>query len=116
MLTHKELTQKMLINPKVKAEYDALEEEFSIFDELLRARMNAGLTQAEVAKIMGTKTPAVARLEAGGGSNQHSPSVSTLRKYAKAVGCHVEIKLVQNLNDTHHFLTINPNEKNQRVI
>jgi len=96
MLAHDELTGKMLSNPEVKAEYDSLENEFSLFDELLKARMNAGLTQGEVANIMGTKTPAIARLEAGGGNKKHSPSISTLRKYADAVGCHLEIKLVQN--------------------
>ena len=96
MLAHDELTKKMLSNPEVKAEYDSLEDEFSLFDELLKARMTAGLTQGEVANIMGTKTPAIARLEAGGGNKKHSPSISTLRKYADAVGCHLEIKLVQN--------------------
>ena len=96
MLTHEELKQKMLSNPEVKAEYDALQEEFSFFDELLKARKSAGLTQSEVAEMMGTKTPAVARLEAGGGSEKHSPSIQTLQKYAKAVDCHLEIKLVQN--------------------
>jgi transcriptional regulator with XRE-family HTH domain len=64
-----------------------------LLDELLKARGRAGLTQAEVAARMGTKTPAVARLEAGGGSRQHSPSVATLRKYARAVGCRLEIRL-----------------------
>ncbi|MCU7958807.1 MAG: helix-turn-helix domain-containing protein [gamma proteobacterium symbiont of Bathyaustriella thionipta] len=96
MLTHEELKQKILSNPDVKSEYDSLQEEFSLFDELLNARMTAGLTQSEVAKLMGTKTPAIARLENGGGSQQHSPSITTLRKYAKAVGCHLEIKLVNN--------------------
>ncbi len=95
MLTHEELKKSMLSNPKVKSEYDSLQEEFSLFDELLKARVHAGLTQAEVADRMGTKTPAVARLENGGGNKQHSPSISTLRKYAKAVDCHLEIKLVQ---------------------
>lgn len=96
MLIHEELKKKMLDNPQVKAEYDALEEEFALFDELLKARMQAGLTQAQVADRMGTKTPAVARLEAGGGSRRHSPSISTLNKYAKAVGCHLEIRLVRD--------------------
>ncbi|RDH84750.1 MAG: transcriptional regulator [endosymbiont of Galathealinum brachiosum] len=96
MRTHKELKQQMLDNPDVKSEYDSLEEEFSLFDELLNARMNAGLTQAEVAHRMGTKTPAIARLEAGGGNKKHSPSISTLRKYAEAVNCHIEIRLVRN--------------------
>jgi len=96
MMTHKELKEKMLSNSDVKAEYDSLEKEFSLFEELLKARTIAGLTQAEVAERMGTKTPAIARLESGGGNKKHSPSLSTLQKYAQAVNCHVEIKLVQN--------------------
>src|SRR5207245_8889248 len=91
MLTHEQLVKKMLKRPGVKAEYDAQEEEFALLDELLRARKRAGLTQAEVAKRMGTMTPAVARLEGGGGKNRHSPSLATLRKYAKAVRCRLQI-------------------------
>jgi len=77
-----------------RKEYDALGEEFALFDILLKARYDAGLTQAEVAERMGTKTSAVARLEAGGGRQKHSPSLATLRKYAAAVGCRLEINLV----------------------
>jgi transcriptional regulator with XRE-family HTH domain len=93
MLTHDQMVKRMLKRHEVKAEYDAQAEEFGLLDELLRARQRAGLTQAEVAKRMGTMTPAVARLEGGGGKNRHSPSLATLRKYAKAVGCRLEIKL-----------------------
>jgi len=77
-----------------REEYDALEEQFALFDTLLKARYEAGLTQADVAERMGTKTSAIARLEAGGGRQKHSPSLATLRKYAAAVGCRIEIKLV----------------------
>jgi transcriptional regulator with XRE-family HTH domain len=94
MLSHDEFVAKLLSDPEVKAEYDAMEDEFALFDEFLKARRNAGLTQAEVATRMGTKPPAVARIEAGGGSRKHSPSVSTLRRYAKAVGCKLKIELV----------------------
>jgi len=87
------MVKQMLKKPAVKAAYDAQAEEFALLDELLRARRRAGLTQAEVARRMGTKTPAVARLEAGGGSKRHSPSLATLRKYAAGVGCRVEIRL-----------------------
>lgn len=79
-----------------KQEYDALAGEFALFDALLKARQAAGLTQAEVAERMGTQTSAVARLEAGGGSQKHSPSIATLQKYAEAVGCHLEIHLVRS--------------------
>lgn len=94
MKTHTEMIAAWKADPKFRKAYDALEEEFILFDELLKARSHAGLTQSEVAERMGTKTPAVARLEAGGGSKKHSPSLATLRKYAAAVGCRLEIKLV----------------------
>ena len=94
MLTHDELKAKALRDPHVRAEYNALEAEFAWLAELLQARNRAGLTQAEVAERMGTTPSAVARLEAGGGSQKHSPSIATLRKYAEAVGCMVEVKLV----------------------
>jgi transcriptional regulator with XRE-family HTH domain len=93
MLTHEEMVKEMLEAPAVKAEYDAQAEEYALLDEMLRARQRAGLTQAEVAARMGTKPPAVARLEAGGGSRRHSPSIASLRRYAEAVGCRLEIRL-----------------------
>src|SRR5437016_10763973 len=96
MMTHKALVSKMLRRPSVKAQYDAQAEEFAFLDELLKARRKAGLTQAEVAARMGSKAPAVARLEAGGGRRGHSPPIATLRRYAKAVGCRLEIRLLPN--------------------
>ena len=81
-------------DPAFRKEYDPLEEEFVLFDALVSARHQAGLSQADVAERMGTQTPAIARLEAGGGRQRHSPSLATLRKYAAAVGCRLEIKLV----------------------
>jgi transcriptional regulator with XRE-family HTH domain len=92
--THDDMLTAWKTDSTFRKEYDALEDEFALFDILLKARYDAGLTQAEVAERMGTKTSAVARLEAGGGRQQHSPSLATLRKYAAAVGCRLEIKLV----------------------
>ena len=80
-------------DPKFKIEYDALAEEFQLLREMLRARKRAGLTQEAVAKKMGTKAPAIARLEGAATVAKASPSVRTLRKYAKAVGCFLEIRL-----------------------
>lgn len=94
MKTHDEMIADWQRDPAFRTEYEALEDEFALFDELLRAREQAGLTQAEVAARMGTQAPAVARLEAGGGRAGHSPSLTTLRKYARAVGCQLEIRMV----------------------
>ncbi|WP_423368092.1 helix-turn-helix domain-containing protein [Burkholderia sp. LMG 32019] len=79
-------TKRLLADPAVKTAYDALEEEFSALDALLAARRDAGLTQAQVAERMGTTASAVSRLEASLSSDKHSPSFSTLRKYAAACG------------------------------
>ncbi|MDM8544503.1 helix-turn-helix transcriptional regulator [Desulfococcaceae bacterium HSG9] len=73
-----------------------MEPEFSLLRELLKARQKVGISQAEIAKRMGTKAPAIARLESSLSSGQHSPSIATLKKYASALGCHIEIKLVAN--------------------
>ena len=95
MKTHEEMVSEWMQDPAFVQEYNALEEEFSLFDELLRARKEAGMTQAEVAVRMATQPSVVARLEAGGGRERHSPSIATLKKYAAAIGCRLEIKMVR---------------------
>ena len=95
MGTHAELKAKALAKPEVRAEYERLNrEDFAILDEILAARREAGLTQAQVAERMGTKAPAVARLESALASGKHSPSLVTLRKYAAALGKRIEVHLV----------------------
>ena len=81
--------KRMLKNPKVKAEYDALAPEFALASELIGARAKAKLSQVEVARRMGTSQSAVARMESG----RTLPSTASLVKYARAVGRKVEIKL-----------------------
>ena len=94
-LTHKQMVNKMLKNSAVKAEVDKLNrEEFAILDEILAARKESGLTQAQIAKLMGTQAPAVARLESSLATGKHSPSLNTLRKYAAEVGKKIELHLV----------------------
>lgn len=93
--THEELKRKALADPQVRAEYDALEEEFALLTEMIRARQKADKTQQEVANAMGTTTSVVGRLETGGGKRQHSPSLATLKRYAQAIGCELKIKFVQ---------------------
>jgi DNA-binding XRE family transcriptional regulator len=95
MLTHDQLVAKMLKKPGVREAVDELNRtEFAILDEILTARMAAGLTQAQVAKRMGTQTPAIARLENALATGKHSPSLKTLKRYAEALGKRVEVHLV----------------------
>jgi len=94
-MNHNQLKDKALRKQSVREEYDALKPEFSLLREMLKARNDAGLSQADVAERMGTKPPAITRLESSLTSGRHSPSIATLKKYAEAVGCHLEIKFVQ---------------------
>lgn len=75
-----------------QAAYDALAVEYAIASEMLAARSRAGLTQEVVASRMGTSKSSVSRLESAG---KHAPSLSSIKRYAEAVGCKVEFKLVR---------------------
>ncbi len=80
MTDHEKMIEKWKKDPAFMVEYDALEDEFDLLDELLKAREHAGMTQEDVARVMNTRPPVVARIESGGGREYHSPSVDTLRK------------------------------------
>ena len=95
-MSHNELKRKALNRTGVKAEYEALEPEFTLLKSLLSARKKAGLSQAEIAKRMGTKPPAITRLESSLTSGKHSPSLATLKKYVEVLGYRLEIRIVQN--------------------
>lgn len=89
----KSFKARALARRDVKEAYDALAEEFSFLDEILKARTEAGLTQAEVAARTGTTQSAIARLESG--AARHSPSLATLQRYAGALGYRVEVRFVK---------------------
>ena len=85
--------RKAYTKPGVKEAYDALEDEFAFLDEVLKARAESGLTQAEVAERVGTTQSAIARLESA--TPKHSPSIATLQRYARAIGYRLEVRLVK---------------------
>jgi len=71
--------------------YESLELEYQLVSQLLKARSRAGLTQDAVAERMGTTKSAISRLESAG---KHAASLATLKRYASAVGCDLQVKLV----------------------
>jgi DNA-binding XRE family transcriptional regulator len=77
---------ELLANPDVRAAYDALEPAYQI----ARLRIEAGLTQAQLAALVGTKQPSIARLERG----QTQPSVEFLSRLAAALGMRLEMRFV----------------------
>ena len=92
--TLKQFRTRALARPDVKREYDRIGGEFEFLDEILRARAAAGLTQADVAARIGTTQSAVARLESA--DAKHSPSIATLQRYASALGCTLQVRLVRD--------------------
>ena len=78
--------QDWLKDPEFRAAYEALDEEFSLVEAIIKARTDADMTQEDVAVAMGTTQTAVARMEGG-----HLPSTRTLERFAKATGTRLRI-------------------------
>jgi transcriptional regulator with XRE-family HTH domain len=85
----RKVAKRWMKEPGFKAGYDAVEEEFSLASLLIEARTRAKLTQGELAERMGTSQSTIARLESG----KAKPSLSTLRRLAKATGMQLKISL-----------------------
>lgn len=97
MKTHVDVVKTLMNRQGVRDELERIEqEEGELLDALLKARQDAGLTQANLAKRMGTQAPAVARLERSLATGKHSPSLATLRRYVEA--CDKDSK---NQTDAH---------------
>lgn len=90
--SHKEFLAKAATRKGFAEAYDALALEYQVANQMLKARARAGLTQDAVAQRMGTTKSAVSRLESAG---KHAPSLETLKRYAQAVGCELQVKLVR---------------------
>lgn len=84
------LHRKWLKDVRYRAAYQALAPEFELARALIKARSRAGLSQAQVARRMGTTQSVVAKLESG----QSLPSTRTLHRYARATGTRLKITLV----------------------
>ena len=81
MKTYSSLKKELLKDPEVRAAYDALEPEFELAAAIIRKRIEKKMSQAALAKKMGTKQSAISRLESG----EYNPSLTLLRKVAKAL-------------------------------
>jgi ribosome-binding protein aMBF1 (putative translation factor) len=95
-MTHEELKARALANAKVKVEYEILEPEFALLRAVLLARQQSGLSQGEIAEKMGMRPSAIRQLESALINGDKLPSLTRIKKYAEALNCHLEIRLVHN--------------------
>lgn len=82
-----EILEKELKNPEFKKHYDEYGRQFEIAYQILVLRKKKNISQAQLAKKIGTKQSNVARMEAG----QQNFSVDILEKIAEALGCNLSI-------------------------
>ena len=87
--TLKDMKSEFLADPKNKAAYDELTPEYAVASAMIKARAEAGLTQAELAKKAGMTQAQVSRLESG-----QWPTPATIEKLARALGKRAELRFV----------------------
>jgi transcriptional regulator with XRE-family HTH domain len=77
-LTLDHVLEKQLQNPEFRQAYDDLEPAYQV----ARLRIRRGLSQKQLAELVGTKQPSIARLESG----QVAPRLSFLKRVVEALG------------------------------
>ncbi len=81
---------QQLANPTVRQAYEEETKVLSIGMELAKQRKRAGMTQAELAKKIGTSTPQLSRTE----RRPENVNMRTLIRYAEAVGMNLDVRLI----------------------
>jgi HTH-type transcriptional regulator / antitoxin HipB len=85
----KYVEKRKATNPEFAEGFEEGYENFRIGVMLKQARLDAGLTQDEVASAIGTRKTAISRLE----NHIQDVKLSTVEKYVKALGKRIEIKI-----------------------
>ncbi len=83
------LHREWMKDPEYRREYEKLEPEFQIARALIDARIKKKMTQAEIARKVGTKQPVISRLEGA----QGSPSLSLIKRIAKVLDVRLVFRL-----------------------
>ena len=94
MSTFNSYLNKQMENPEFRAEYEALEPEFSIIQAMIDARKASGLTQKELAEKTGIAQADISKLESGNAN----PSLKTLQRLAAGMGMKVKVEFLPARN------------------
>lgn len=77
-------------SPEFAKDFEAGYNEFKIGLLLKQARIEAGLTQEEIAKKLHTKKSAISRIE----NHAEDIKLSTLKKFVRAVGKEINLQVI----------------------
>ena len=84
--------KEALTQPGVKADYERLAPAYDLRRKLIAIRLAAGFTQEQMAEALKTQKSNISRLE--NLNSKISPTLSTIERYANAVGYRLEINFV----------------------
>jgi DNA-binding XRE family transcriptional regulator len=91
---YEEFEAELLGRPGVRKEYDALRPEYDIIRSIIERRNQLHISQAQLAGIVGTKQPAISRLENG----SYNTTLRTFFKVADALDLDISLEARR----THH--------------
>lgn len=74
-------------NKEVRRLYDEMAPQYELISAVIRKRIERKMTQAQLAKKMGTKQSVISRLESGNAN----PTLSFMREVATALGSELKI-------------------------
>lgn len=86
-MNHNQIKESLLTDAEIKNAYDDMSPLYDLKREIIRLRIEKGLTQKDLANLMGTKQSAISRLENG----SYNPSVDFLNRIAHTLGKELHI-------------------------
>lgn len=85
--TYEEILKEELKNPAFVKEYKALKTKYELISAVIKARLESGLTQTELAQKLKTNQANISRFESG----RVTPTISFMARVAKALNKELEI-------------------------
>jgi transcriptional regulator with XRE-family HTH domain len=86
----KEFLREELKNPKLRAEWDALEPEFAIVQAMIDARKSKGLTQKQLSEKSGIAQGDISKIERASAN----PSLRTLKRLAAGMDMKLKLEFI----------------------
>ena len=88
-ISFEEMKSDMLKDEEFKIEYEKLKPRYEAIEQIIRARREQNITQAELAKRVGTQKSNISRLESG----NYNPSLDFLVKIAESLGKKISVTI-----------------------
>jgi len=82
-----QLKKELLRDPEVRREYERLGPEYALIEHMIKKRIEKKMSQADLARKIGTKQSAISRVESGNGN----PTLAFMQKIAEAFGSRLSI-------------------------